>query len=93
MLNPAYKIPKFVFAVASEMTKLEAPNLRMLSLYSIFTPIPIFMCVGLIVAQLDYPVLHNLACRFHHKNTGNTSLTNLSPHWFDYLLKIASPVS
>ena len=52
MLSSAYKIPKFVLAVASKLTKLEAPNLRMLSLYSIYTPIPILMCVGLIVAQL-----------------------------------------
>ena len=56
MLSPAYKIPKFVLAVASKLTKLEAPNLRMLSLYSIYIPIPILMCVGLIVAQLVHPV-------------------------------------
>ena len=52
MLSPAYKIPKFVLAVASKLTKLETPNHRMLSLYSIYTSIPILMCVGLIVAQL-----------------------------------------
>ena len=33
MLSSAYKIPKFVLAVASKLMKLEAPNLRMLSLY------------------------------------------------------------
>ena len=48
MLSPAYKIPK----LAAKLTKLEAPNLRVLSLYSIYTPIPILMCEGLIVAQL-----------------------------------------
>ena len=52
VLSPAYKIPEFVLAIASKLTKLKAPNLRMLSLYSIYTPIPILMCVGLIVAQL-----------------------------------------
>ena len=52
MLSPVAKIPKFVLAVTSKLTKLEAPNLRMLSLYSIYIPIPILMCVGLIVAQL-----------------------------------------
>ena len=52
MLSPADKIPKFVLAVTSKLTKLEAPNLRMLSLYSIYIPIPILMRVGLIVAQL-----------------------------------------
>ena len=56
MLGPAYKIPKFVLAVASKRTKLEAPNLRMSSLYSTYTPIPILMCVGPIVAQLENPV-------------------------------------
>ena len=52
MLSLANKILKFVVVVTSKLTKLEAPNLKMLSLYSIYTPIPILMCVGLIVAQL-----------------------------------------
>ena len=52
MLSPAYEFPKFFLAVASKLTKPEAPNLRMLSLDSIHTLILILMCVGLIFAQL-----------------------------------------